>query len=254
LSALLSALSKAIVLSMLKLFSLGKDYNEFKAFVSCSHLQPLQSKDLASLIQPGANVRGIPYNHVARSTRDHRNSDVKAQPNFASSLAGQSAPSSISQMERDWKRKCSTISDKYNYLRNEISPVLFSSTSMFGRTTLDPTLMSDILHVLWCAYHKTSFLEKGESSENHTREGSAHKSTPLVGDETCNFVYLWMDALSKCGRFSLNLSFLAKDTLKEIADMILFMSNSINDSKLPNKKEFRENVNSLAIKYGMTCA
>jgi hypothetical protein len=251
----------------------GKDYNEFRAFVSCSHLNPVQSKQMKELLQSG----------TAGATRDRvtrlQYTDKKKQLSLAAAQPVESklsAPGmrkttrsskgekkmSVASFERDWRRNCPVLSRKFDFLMHTVTPSAFASCEMFGRTALDPAIMSDIIHVVawsFCRRRPKSADGDGGSAPREAEERSdtmiwkGFHEASTKGEDAQNvafqFSFRWMEALTKCERFGLNLSFMPSDTINEVLEIMSSLKAAAGDLTSHTPNDDSQDVDRLAAKY-----
>ena len=241
----------------------GKDYDEFKAFVACSQLNPIKSSELSQLIQPhGASVsRGrlskVPQQksktladdvfheilgskpqsekkstkNKGKTTTDKRvwqDDGARQAQSFSAKL-----PTTASQMERDWRKYCQTIEAKTFYMEECLTPVS-RFVAIFEQKALDPSIMSDIFDVMQKIV---------EEHQHHQHELDGNDALDIT-----MFVYNWIEALTQCERFNLNLSFMDRkrtDILQRIFEWL--------HGSFPNDSDYQERVLSLQEIYGVTC-
>lgn len=152
------------------------------------------------------------------------------------------APRSYSQFQRDWRRRCRTDDERRKYLRMispDKLPVLF-------RVEMEPDILGQVLSLI-CG----EFLEQPGGHQVDGAEASAHQpgddgnagstvrssragnGVSPFGKDGARLCMEWLCALSRTGRFGVNILFLEekeKLALAKLFDLITAASQE-NDGK-----------------------
>lgn len=218
--------------------TIGKNYDEFKAFVACSQLKPIQGSELGQLVCR-------PAERALSTTRSSRTAIVRQQQpshnkilNVNSSISlqgdenrkhnvvsGENSPRTGSLLEKEWRQRCLTFPEKALYMHKKLSPSTF--IPIYQKASLDPSFMSDLLSVL----HQIIFVDV--------------MSSEVAYDRT-TYVLEWMEAFPKCTSFHLNLLFMnscEKNSLRQIIDWI--------DQSLRCDRTYEQRLKMLKCNYGV---
>eukprot|EP00816_Leptocylindrus_hargravesii_P013737 CAMPEP_0196804696 /NCGR_PEP_ID=MMETSP1362-20130617/4368_1 /TAXON_ID=163516 /ORGANISM="Leptocylindrus danicus, Strain CCMP1856" /LENGTH=204 /DNA_ID=CAMNT_0042177165 /DNA_START=51 /DNA_END=662 /DNA_ORIENTATION=+ len=129
----------------------SKDYDEFRAFVACSHLKPLKGNEMSQLLQPGKGAAPLALKQpsmVRKGKKFNRRNErsCKKLVKSANEEFPSSAADTCMKFQRDWDRYCSTIDKRIQYLRLFPSPIT-AAKSIFS-VEMDAIIMCDIINAL----------------------------------------------------------------------------------------------------------
>ena len=171
----------------------ARDYDEFRNMVACATLTPVSSKELASLRK---GKKG--WSHAAAARRSGAGGrEGPARQRRGRSKAAlrrgvpQQAPRTGMEFLRDWRRCCGTPEKKRAYL-SVVGPSAFEE---LFRADLDAQVLAQVLSAL-----------HGAPAEE---DGAA--ALPLER---------WLLAISRTGRFDLNMAFLDNDERAQVAELL----------------------------------
>ena len=171
----------------------ARDYDEFRNMVACATLTPVSSKELASLRQ---GKRG--WNHAAAARRGgagSREGPVRQRRGKAKAAlrrgVPEQAPRTGMEFLRDWRRCCATPEQKRAYL-SVVGPSTFEQ---LFRADLDAHVLAQVLSALHGA----------------PAEADSAAAMPLEA---------WLLAISRTGRFDLNMAFLDNDERAQATELL----------------------------------
>ena len=171
----------------------ARDYDEFRNMVACATLTPVSSKELASLRQ---GKRG--WNHAAAARRGGAGSrEGPARQRRGKAKAAlwrgvpEQAPRTVMEFLRDWRRCCGTPEQKRAYL-SVVGPSAFEE---LFRADLDAQVLAQVLSALHGA----------------AAEADSAAAIPLEA---------WLLAISRTGRFDLNMAFVDKDERAQATELL----------------------------------
>jgi hypothetical protein len=205
-------------------YGTGKNYDEFKAFVACSQLKPIKGSELGQLGRRSGSTEGaLPTIRNGRTGMiqqqqqvSHNNKTVKTK-NYTSQqsernrqhygVSGGNSTTTGSLLEKEWRQQCQTFSEKALFMKHKLSPSTF--VSMFQKSSLDPSFMSDLISVI---YH-IIFVDQSSSQD-------------LFYDRT-TYVLEWMEIFPRCASFNLNLLFMNSYEKKSVQQIIDWIDESL---------------------------
>jgi len=219
----------------------SKDYDEFRAFVACSHLKPVKGNELSLLLQPGKGTAPLALKQPTMVSKGKNKSNrrnersCKKLVKSANDKFPSSAADTCMKFQRDWDRYCSTTEKRIQYLRLFPSPIM-AAKSIFS-VEMDAIVMCDIINAL-------SMLMSGDEYDS------------LFEDNNCtsmkDFVLEWVFAISECGRFEFNVAFFGADEKRALNQIFSWLNKQhcslpekIRDYSIAANKQhagdFREN-------------
>eukprot|EP00752_Nemacystus_decipiens_P014207 g12636.t1 len=227
------------------------NYDEFRHMVSCAQLTPVTRKEMEMLSDQKRGWQGRsggvapvtkkPGSHGRDKTpRGTRKCDGAEIRESAKSTGPVRAPRDYSQFQRDWRRRCRTDDERREYLRMispDKLPVLF-------RVELEPDILGQVLLLICHDFTGHPVGDKIDSAKAPTHQpgdgnaSSTFGSSPgsnggsLLGEDEARYCVEWLSALSKTGRFAVNILFLEekeKLALGRLFDLITAACNGSSD-------------------------
>eukprot|EP00903_Cladosiphon_okamuranus_P012205 g11447.t2 len=220
-------------------------YDEFRHMVSCAQLTPVTRKEMEMLSyqkrgwhgrsggvvpatkKPGSTGR----RKAAKSTRKPVGTEIGGGAKAGSPVR---APRDYSQFQRDWRRLCRTDDERRKYLRM-ISP---DKLPILFRVEMEPDILGQVLSLIcgdFMGQPAGHELDNAKAPTHGPGGGNAGSTTgssrartgsgvsPL-GEAEARLCVEWLSALSRTGRFAVNILFLEekeKLTLGCLFDMIM---------------------------------
>lgn len=214
--------------------NIGKNYDEFKAFVACSQLKPIQGSELGQLVRRPAeralsttrNSRTgiVQQKQTSRNKSLHVGNSISLQSE-ENGVSGGNSPRTGSLLEKEWRQRCQTFPEKALYMHKKLSPSTF--IPIYQKASLDPSFMSDLISVI----HQIIFVDVMSSEVPYDRT---------------TYVLEWMEAFPQCTSFHLNLLFMnscEKNSVHQIIDWI--------DQSLRCDTKYEQRVKMLKSNYGV---
>jgi hypothetical protein len=168
-------------------------YEEFKNFVACAEQRPVTSSEMDELKQQKGSWTQQKTRAEQQKKRERNLSkkDAKGR-NLAKDFPTQ-PPATSMELERDFKRHCCgpkhSLADKWRYLRM----VGHEGAANLWKTEIDAGIMGHVIMAVdWAV-----------------GEAAASAITKEVA-------YGWLDVMTKCGRFTLNVNFLEDKQLEAV--------------------------------------
>ncbi len=223
-------------------FSLGKDYSEFRNFVSVSQLRPTPGLDVSRLFNGacGSNATSVRskdiqedqasiggFDDIIKKRKEMLNplksvTKFETIPRLSCCENGVSNVVKSSRSAHDflgeWRVHCTDAKATLSFLSRmdpnvDIPFVVDPEVTCkdYFSTEIDSDVMGDIVDAL----HLLVTTSALGSSELLMTE--ANVST---------FVHSWLKAFSSCGRFELSVSFLSRDQLSRLKEVCVFLRNS----------------------------
>lgn len=125
---------------------------------------------------------------------------------------------SSSQLEKDWRQCCQTFQEKTIYMQEIITPAKF--VSLYENTSIDPSFMSDLIAVLYDHVDVST-------EEKQQQDAEVNFFFPNSTDRS-KFILHWMEALPKCGRFELNISFMDSKEKQSVKYIIHWLGDALS--------------------------
>jgi hypothetical protein len=214
-----------------------KDYSEFKAFVSCSHLKPVNSSDMDSLfVTRKGGRRGTGSNQV-KMNRGYKEIDsifaapplekdtVSLTSPIKSKKNATKIPSTSMDLEKEWTSYCKNIESTLRYLllSTEESPryqvpslddislpesprISPKNFQRLCRYEITPIMLGGIVTALCC-------LTKLKIADNFP-------------ERVAEFVSHWLISITKCGRYELSLNFLSNEEKSSLRSLVKYVGDS----------------------------
>ncbi|CAN0156195.1 unnamed protein product [Ectocarpus fasciculatus] len=228
-------------------------YDEFRHMVSCAQLNPVTRKEMEMLSDPKRGWQGrvggvAPTTKVSGST-GRQNAPRRTKRCVDTAISGGAkagplrAPKDHAQFQRDWRRRCRTNCERRDYLRL-IGP---ENVSALFRVEMEPDVLGQVLSVV-CQECPLQPQRIDTASPAAPEEEEARSGAPTKGDaagmhraaETANgnasgdeagarFYMEWLWALSRTGRFAVNILFLADKEKVALARVFDLMSAVFGD-------------------------
>ena len=193
-----------------------------------------------------AELEGLDWNQKTGKAKSKKGKDKKRKSKSSKKSSPSTNGISPLQFEREWKRTCTDAASTTRYLlRTEPTPSASTTStdsvpvaggkrrlilppedvpaSVF-KIELSSDIMGDIIAALAYICRLASLVEDGSSSSaveinDAVMALSTGDPTGSVGDMAqhlrASFVYRWMMAMTKCGRFGLNVSFLTVEQMED---------------------------------------
>jgi hypothetical protein len=262
-------------------FTEGKDYGEFRNFVSVSQLKPVPRSDISSLFNgitasiaressvAGGKVRGEQadiggFEDIVQMRKDMSN-PPKSIANVDKHLKSLSlgygraklvnatkSSRSVDDFLKEWKRYCPTVAATLSFLTRIDSSRPFENQLIlrpdvvckdYFSADIDSDVLGDIIEALHLLVDMSKAVETpsaianmpGPASKDDYENDSCREATgtvELLSSEAnvSLFIHDWLKALSSCGRFGLNISFLTLDQQLKLKEVCSFLEKS-NDDK-----------------------
>ncbi|CAN0035865.1 unnamed protein product [Laminaria digitata] len=173
-------------------------YDEFRHMVSCAQLTPVTRKEMEMLSD---QKRG--------SSGRRKGSSTKTRNRAAGAIGGSAkkaplrAPQDHSQFRQDWRRRCHTDSERRAYLRL-IGP---EKLQVIFRVEMEPDVLGQVLSLV------------------SSRE------------ETARICVDWLWALTRTGRFEINIQFLDGAEKRALALVFDLIAEVFGDSRYGHDPE-----------------
>lgn len=232
------------------------NYDEFKAFVKCSQLNPVSRSEISQLFHPHVPAVATSNKNTtgngATTRRSYANSSIPISDPYKSSIYQPSSsssniraeatdtttplhstnekkndinnishpPQNAMEFERKWNTAYGTIPEKAQFLLSEIPPKHLSK--LYSKLEMNSIILGEIIE---CLHFKVSNLNNSTTTEGSTSNSSSSKE-----------IYNWMKMCSRCNRFTINailLTTVQKDMVKFIIDDFLKLTQSRSTSHRP---------------------
>ncbi|CAN0522642.1 unnamed protein product, partial [Ectocarpus sp. 12 AP-2014] len=168
-------------------------YDEFRHMVSCAQLNPVTGwQGRVGGVAPTAKVSGSTGRQKAPRTQRSVDTAISG----GAKVGPLRAPKDHAQFQRDWRRRCRTNGERRDYLRL----VGTKDVSALFRVEMEPDVLGQVLSVV-C--HDSAAITAN-------RNASADEAG-------ATFCVEWLRALSRTGRFAVNILFLAYDEKQALA-------------------------------------
>ena len=202
-------------------------YDEFRHLVACADLKRVTRKEMDFLGKPekGWKTKG----NLVTGTRIGKRGtkDVKGKKGGATQIEKcfpVVPPKNPMAFDRDWRRHCSSLGHKLQYLR------LCGASTLrkIFRTELDVALMAEIIKV--CAATASWFRNNAAVSGGGNEEGVAAEnpgSFLVDADEVASAleIFSYLCILPETGRFSLNVEFLEESDRADVASCVGWLAS-----------------------------
>lgn len=218
-----------------------KDYSEFKAFVSCSHLKPVNSSDMDSLF---VNRKG----GRRRMESDENTKQVKMNRGYkeidsifaalplekdATSLTlpikskknATKIPSTSMDLEKEWTSYCTNSESTLRYLllSTEESP-RYQVPSLDDISLPESPRISPNNFQRLCRYEITPIMLGGIVTALCYL--TKLKIANDVPERVTEFVSNWLISITKCGRYELSLNFLSNEEKSSLRSIVKYVGDS----------------------------
>jgi len=213
---------------------LGKNYEEFRAFVACSDLKPVPRSHISDLFQ--ASSSKIQQRAFTQKLKKKTMGFGTTEPLSPPSRQLIRKPRNALEFQRDWRRHCPTLEQKAQYLTAKIGSKFridpFRDITKIFKSDLDCDVMHEIFDTL-------KFIASNADDR-----------------PTASFIYQWMHTLTTCDRFYLHISFSSTAQKQTICFLCNFLHEKFcirgENSETAKRTSFsEEQVSSLKTSYGV---
>lgn len=227
----------------------------------CHHVACGRRKEMEMLSDPKRGWQGrvggvAPTTKVSGST-GRQKAPRRTQRSVDTAISGGAkagplrAPKDHAQFQRDWRRRCRTNGERRDYLRL-IGP---KNVSALFRVEMEPDVLGQVLSVVCEEFPfqpqridtATPATQENEERSGAPTRGDAAGSAAIIAngnasaDETgARFCVEWLWALSRTGRFAVNILFLAdneKQALARAFDLITAVFGDEDDEEISSLRK-----------------
>ncbi|CAM9628479.1 unnamed protein product, partial [Ectocarpus sp. 6 AP-2014] len=190
-------------------------YDEFRHMVSCAQLNPVTWKCSQSPKGVGKDelVVSPPPRRFQGALADRKRPEEHNVLSTLPSAGPLRAPKDHAQFQRDWRRRCRTNGERRDYLRL-IGP---KNVSALFRVEMEPDVLGQVLSVV---------CEEGDAGGSAAETANGSASADKAGARVC---VEWLWALSRTGRFAVNILFLADNEKQDLARAFDLISAVLGD-------------------------
>ncbi|CAN0540110.1 unnamed protein product [Ectocarpus sp. 12 AP-2014] len=236
-------------------------YDEFRHMVSCAQLNPVTRKEMEMLSDPKRGWQGrvsgvAPTTKVSGST-GRQKAPRRTQRSVDTAISGGAkagplrAPKDYAQFQRDWRRRCRTNGERRDYLRL-VGP---KNVSALFRVEMEPDVLGQVLSVVCEQFPfqpqridtATPATQENEERSDAPTRGEAAGSAAITANGNASadeagarFCVEWLWALSRTGRFAVNILFLAyneKQALARAFDLITAVLGDEDDEEISSLRK-----------------
>lgn len=212
----------------------GENYDEFKAFVKCSQLQPVSRTEVGQLFQPATSITKTP---VLNKTASKQKSSIYQpsinQPSNINVMSKTSEtdafcrPCNVMEFERIWKTKLITLSEKSQYILLQTTPKFIGK--LYAKLEMNGAQLGEIIETLYYITHHPDMLNE-ESNKQPLTKG--------IDGNVWEIIYNWMKMCTKRTRFSINISFLEekhKEMVQSVLKSLVEATQNVADVQIKEK-------------------
>ncbi|CAM9353359.1 unnamed protein product [Ectocarpus sp. 13 AM-2016] len=231
-------------------------YDEFRHMVSCAQLNPVTRKEMEMLSDPKRGWQGrvggvAPTTKVLGSTGRQKaprqtQRSVDTAINGGAKAGPLRAPKDHAQFQRDWRRRCRNNGERRDYLRL-VGP---KNVSALFRVEMEPDVLGQVLSAVCQEFpfqpHRidtaTTATQENEERFGAPTRGDAAGSAAMTANRNASadeagatFCVEWLRALSRTGRFAVNILFLGyneKQALARAFDLITAVLGDEDDEEI----------------------
>lgn len=209
-----------------------KDYNEFKAFVDCSHLKPVNRTDMDALFvnrNGGQQMKQVNMNMGYKEidsilAKLSLGKDTASMSLPVKSKKNTSVPSTSVDLEKEWTLYCTDIDSTLRYLllSTDKSPS-DQGSSVDGIEIPKRLRVSPFDFQRLCRNEVTPYMLGGIITALHyfTKLENIHSPVECVAD----FISNWLVSISKCGRYELSLNFLNHEEMSSLQSLVKYLDD-----------------------------